>query len=186
MEGNDYNRAANVRWTRSSLSSVDVIEFQITEACSNVGPTWATGWTVRGSNPGRDKRFFSSPKYPDRLWGLPGSLFNLYRGSFSGIKRLGHDFNHSPPSNAEVENERCYTSTPLICLRGVDRDNFTFFYLFFFNVPGPSHYRGFTISLRHTTVDKTPLDEFTSPTQRPLSDNIHNTHKTDICAPGGI
>jgi hypothetical protein len=25
------------------------------------------GWTVRGLNPGRGKRFFSSPKYPDRL-----------------------------------------------------------------------------------------------------------------------
>jgi hypothetical protein len=25
--------------------------------------------------------------------------------------------------------------------------------------PGPPHYRGFTITLRHTTVGRTPLDE---------------------------
>jgi hypothetical protein len=29
---------------------------------------WATGWTVQGSNPNMDKKFFSSPKHPDQLW----------------------------------------------------------------------------------------------------------------------
>jgi hypothetical protein len=35
-----------------------------------------------------------------------------YRGSFPWIKRPGHEVDHSPPSNAEVNNERSYTSTP--------------------------------------------------------------------------
>ena len=38
-------------------------------------------------------------------------------------------FCHSPPSNAEFENEWSYTSTPAIRLHGMDGDKFTFFYL---------------------------------------------------------
>jgi hypothetical protein len=30
---------------------------------------WALIWTILGSVPGRSKRFFSSLKHPDRLWG---------------------------------------------------------------------------------------------------------------------
>jgi hypothetical protein len=69
--------------------------------CSNL----ATGWTVRGSNPGRGKIFFSSPKRPDGLWGPPSLLFNGYRGFFPGVKRPGRQINHSPPSSAEIKNE---------------------------------------------------------------------------------
>jgi hypothetical protein len=49
-----------------------------------------------------------------------------------GIKRLGREADHSPPSNAEVQNAWSHTSTPLICLHGVmlsykkQRDNYTF------------------------------------------------------------
>jgi hypothetical protein len=35
------------------------------------------------------------------------------RGSFPGVKRLGREANHSPPSSAEVKNAWSYTSTPL-------------------------------------------------------------------------
>jgi hypothetical protein len=35
----------------------------------------ATGWTVQGLNHGGSKIFFSSPKYPDQLWGKPTLLF---------------------------------------------------------------------------------------------------------------
>jgi hypothetical protein len=28
---------------------------------------WATGWTIKGSSPGRGWEFFSSPPRPDRL-----------------------------------------------------------------------------------------------------------------------
>jgi len=42
--------------------------------------------------------------------------------------------------------------------------------------PGPPHYRGFTITLRHTTVGRTPLDEW-SARHRDLYLTTHNTHK---------
>jgi hypothetical protein len=49
-------------------------------------------------------------------------------GSFSGVKRPGHEVNHSHPSNSEVKNEWIYTSNSLIRFNGVDGKNFTFFF----------------------------------------------------------
>ena len=46
----------------------------------------ATECTVRSSNLGRGKRYFSSPKRLDRLWGLPSPLFNRYRSSSPVVK----------------------------------------------------------------------------------------------------
>ena len=43
--------------------------------------------------------------------------------------------------------------------------------------PGPPHYRGFTITLRHTTLSRTPLDEW-SARRRDLYLTTHNT--TDL------
>jgi hypothetical protein len=40
---------------------------------------------------------------------------------------LWFEYDISIPSSADVKNEWSYTSTPPICLLGVDRDNFTFF-----------------------------------------------------------
>jgi hypothetical protein len=76
-----------------------------------------------------NERDFCSTKRPDRFWGTfklsarwePG-LF-LWRGG-GGSKRRGSEADHSPPSSTEVKNECSYTSTPPICLQGVDR-NFT-------------------------------------------------------------
>jgi hypothetical protein len=42
--------------------------------------------------------------------------------------------------------------------------------------PGPPHYRGLTITLRHTTLGRTPLDEW-SAHRRGLYLTTHNTHK---------
>jgi len=56
-----------------------------------------SGWGIRGSNLGRGKKCFSSP---ERLH-LPG-----------------READHSPPSSAEVKNERSYTSTVPIRLHG--------------------------------------------------------------------
>ena len=46
----------------------------------------------------------------------------------------------------------------------------------------PSRYRGFTITLRHTTLGRTPLDEW-SPRLRDLYLTTHNTHKRQSSMP---
>ena len=67
----------------------------------------ATGWTVRGSNPGKDEIFRT------RLWGPPSLLYNGYRVSFTGVKRPGCRGNHPPPSSAGVkERVELYLYSP--------------------------------------------------------------------------
>jgi hypothetical protein len=48
-----------------------------------------TGWTVRGLNPVRSKRFILSPKPPDRLWVPCAFLFDGYREFCTPLKCLG-------------------------------------------------------------------------------------------------
>jgi len=48
----------------------------------------ATGWTVRGSNPGGGEIFRTCP---DRLWGLPRALYIGYLVFPGGKERLGRD-----------------------------------------------------------------------------------------------
>jgi len=50
--------------------------------------------------------------------------------------------------------------------------------------PGAPHYRGFTITPRHTTPGRNPLDEWSA--QRRYSDNTRHSQETDIHASGGI
>jgi hypothetical protein len=47
---------------------------------------------------------------------------------------------------------------------------------------GPPHYRGFTITLRHTTLGRTPLDEW-SARRTDLYLTRHNTHKRQTSMP---
>jgi len=54
-----------------------------------VGVTGLRAGRCRGSNLGRHQIFFSSPKYPDWLWGSPSLLYNGYLGPFLGLKRPG-------------------------------------------------------------------------------------------------
>jgi len=69
----------------------------------------ATGWTVRGSNPGGDEIF---PTRPDRPCGPPGLLYNGYR-VFPGGKVVGRGVNHPPPSSADVkERVELYIYSP--------------------------------------------------------------------------
>jgi hypothetical protein len=68
------------------------------------------------SNPDRSKRVSLLKRRP------LSTLFNEYWG-FS----LWHSVNHSPPSNVEVKNEwGCTSSTPPVCMHGVNMENFTF------------------------------------------------------------
>jgi hypothetical protein len=59
----------------------------------------ATGWTVRGSNPGEYEIFRTCP---DRPWGTPSLLYNGYRVFSGGKERPGRDADPSPPSSAVV------------------------------------------------------------------------------------
>jgi hypothetical protein len=62
----------------------------------------ATGWTVRGWNPGGGEIFRTCP---DRPWGPPSLLYNGYRVFPGGKERSGNDAEPSPPSSA-VGHER--------------------------------------------------------------------------------
>ena len=73
------------------------------------------------------KIFFSSPIRPGRSWGPPS--FPCVPEIISpGIKWPERQVDHSPPSGAEVRNEWSYTSTPLLYLNGVERENITSYF----------------------------------------------------------
>jgi hypothetical protein len=44
---------------------------------------------ILGSNPGRNKKFFSSPIRPDQLWGPHNLLFNGHGDFLHGGKEVG-------------------------------------------------------------------------------------------------
>jgi len=79
------------------------------------------GWTNWVLNPSKGKRFFSSPKCPDWLWGVCYLLFSKYRVYFLGVKCLGHDVHPSPLPSSEVKKLWSSTSTHLKCLHVIDR-----------------------------------------------------------------
>jgi len=63
-----------------------------------------TGCTSWGSNPGKGKWFFSSPKRPASV------LFSECRCSFPGVKRPGCESDNSLPTSSEVT--MCGAVTP--------------------------------------------------------------------------
>ena len=73
-----------------------------------------------------DQAIFVFQNGPDSPWGPPILLFSGYRGSFPGVKLSGREVHHLSYI-AEVKNEWSCTSASSICLRGMDRDNFTIF-----------------------------------------------------------
>jgi hypothetical protein len=77
---------------------------------------------VLGSNPDRVKIFLSSPEPSGSSLepGLPPIW--LVPGFFPG-----REIDHLPKCSAEVRNKWSCTSTPPICLRGVERDSFVLF-----------------------------------------------------------
>jgi len=80
---------------------------------------YATGFEYREGL----RYFFSSPKCPDRFFLGGGGGPPRF---FGGVKRQRYKTDLSPLSCAEVKNEWRYTSTPITCLRGMDRYNFTY------------------------------------------------------------
>jgi hypothetical protein len=61
----------------------------------------ATGWTVRGSNPGGGEIFEHVQTGP----GAHPASCTMGTESFSEVKRPGRGADHPPPPSAEVENE---------------------------------------------------------------------------------
>ena len=62
----------------------------------------ATGWTVRGSNPGGGETFRTCP---DRPWAYPPSCIMGTRSIPGGKEQPGRDADSSPPSSAVVMKE---------------------------------------------------------------------------------
>jgi hypothetical protein len=62
-------------------------------------------WTIPGSNPGRNKRFFSSPECPDQLWGQRSLLVKGYGDSFPGLFRPGREVDYGLLCRTKVKNE---------------------------------------------------------------------------------
>jgi len=66
---------------------------------------------------------FFYPKYPDQIWGPPSLLFSGYSLGKS-VATYCWQLTSSQRRSYEWWSN---TTTTIICLRGVDRDNFTFF-----------------------------------------------------------
>jgi hypothetical protein len=61
------------------------------------------------------------------------------------------------------------------------------YYIYFYgktapSEPGPPHYHGFTMTLRHTTLGRTPLDEW-SARRSDIYLTTHNNHNRQIYMP---
>ena len=79
--------------------------------------------------------------------------------------------------NSKTASIRFYTTIQLtmywnFCFHGTKAPSVTW----------PPHYRGFTITIRHTAVGRTPLDEW-SARRRDLFLTTHNTHNRDTSMP---
>ena len=76
----------------------------------------ATGWTVRGSNPGGRRDF---PHHPDQPWSPPILLYNGYRASLPGVKRSGRGVDIPRHLEPRLKKEYSHTSTPPLGLHGL-------------------------------------------------------------------
>jgi hypothetical protein len=76
---------------------------------------------------GRGKRFLSSPKLPDQLWGPSTGTVSL--------EAAGAASYHSPPSSVKVGNDWSYTFTPPGYLNGMHRISFALKLLLYQQTP---------------------------------------------------
>jgi len=112
----------------------------------------ATGWTVRGSNPGGGEIFRTCP---DRPWGSRSLLYNGYQ-VFPGSKEwLGRDAGPSPPSSAVVkERVELLPLLPLWAVRPVQSlgacTRVTFTFTFFLPTEQSSHDNAISILSKQT------------------------------------
>jgi hypothetical protein len=67
----------------------------------------------QGSFPGRARIFLFRHRVQPGSGAHPASYPAATEGSFPGVKRLGREANHSPPSSTEIKNAWSYTSIPL-------------------------------------------------------------------------
>jgi hypothetical protein len=97
-----------------SSQNTIILLLTIVRQDSTVG--MATGYELDNQGVGVQdpvgSRIFSSPRNPGRLWGHPVSYPTGTGGLSLGIKRRGHDTDHSPPTSATVKKTWLYTSTP--------------------------------------------------------------------------
>jgi hypothetical protein len=111
---------------------------------------------------------------------------NIYTGG-----GLGSTLGHARGDFFFVKNvamgQVCHTTSPLPCKYHFPNAPLTFFRKATSpSGPGSPHYRGFTITLRHTTLGRTPLDGW-SARRRDLYLTTHNTHNRQTShVPGGI
>ena len=80
---------------------------------------WGTDFKLRDLNSGRDDGLFCSIKVHTCSGDHPASY-----STGTGVVSRG-EVDHSTQSSADDKNERRCTSSPPICLHGMDRNNFT-------------------------------------------------------------
>ena len=79
---------------------------------------YTTGWKVGGLSPIKVQRFFFLQNVENDSGAHPVRCLPR-------VNRPGRSADHTPPCGTHVKNECSYSSTPLICLYGADRDNLT-------------------------------------------------------------
>ena len=85
---------------------------------------FATGWTVRGSNPGVGKIFRIRPDLP---WGPTKPAIQKIPGLSLGVKRPWRDNDHSPDLAPKLKAEYSYTSIHPLGLHGLSQGELYFY-----------------------------------------------------------
>jgi len=83
---------------------------------TDLSPIKNTCWIVRGSNPGEGEIFRTRP---DRSWGPPSLLYNVYGFFPRGKSGRGVALTTHPYLAPRLKKEQSYTSTPPLDLRGL-------------------------------------------------------------------